>query len=205
MKKFLILFFAIMLCDSAVTYAQNIRSAFVQMPDTLLLLLTQNDRRDCIDFVDAGMRAVVTNRLGGKSELTRLSPDYLCLKTSPTSTMQMRMLPHAAGDSILCVVNSVHAEACNSDIRFYNSKWEELSLFSKPRIKDFFLPSDSLQRYIDMADIYLVKLELSSVSDSLRADYTMPSYMTSDDSTKIAPMLRTLWYNWDGHGYHINK
>ncbi len=201
MKRKSILFLAVMFCAVVGVNAQGIRSAFIEMPDTLMMLLTQNDRRDCIDFVDAGMRAVVTNRLGGKSELTQLYDNYLSLKTSDSSTMQMRLLPCLDGDTVLCVVNTVRAEVPNSEIRFYNNRWEELRLFEKPRIKDFFIPSDTLQRYVDMADIYLVELRLFPQTDSLRANYTMPGYMSKDDSVKIAPMLRTLWYDWDGKSY----
>ena len=40
------------------------RTVFVQMPDSILPLLTEVNRADCIDFLDSHMRAQVTNRFG---------------------------------------------------------------------------------------------------------------------------------------------
>lgn len=206
MKKFFVIFLMVAMVSGMKINAQNVSSVFIEMPDTLMLLLTQNDRRDCIDFMEAGMRAVVTNRLGGKSELKKLTDDFLSVNMSKSSVMQIKLLPYADRDTVICVVNTVCAEACNSVISFYNKNWEkmdEIILFEKPKISDFFIPADTVQRYADMADIYLVRLDLQSESDSLRAEYTMPGYMTKDDSLKIAPMLQPLWYKWNGKGFVI--
>ena len=58
----------------AVASAQEARTLFVHMPDSILPLLTPVNRADCIDFLDSRMRAVVTNRLGGKSEMLTPCP-----------------------------------------------------------------------------------------------------------------------------------
>lgn len=199
MKKLIVLtlFFAV-LCVNA--QAQSLRTLFVEMPDTLLPLLTTNDRKDLIDFWDARMKNSVTNRLDGKSRLTVLSDDYLSIILSRSSSMQIKMLSCEGGDTLLCVVNSVNAEACDSRIHFYNNRWQRVdgNLFAMPEIADFFVQSDSVADLIRMSDIYLVSLNLSSKSDTLRADYTMPQYMTRADSSRVAAQLRTLYYRWTG-------
>ena len=206
MKKLIVLFFMLLHGFGIDVNAQAIRSAFVEMPDTLMLLLTANDRRDCIDFIDAGMRAVVSNRLGGKSELKKLADDFLLINTTESSVMQMKLLPCINGDTVICMVNTVCAEVADSRISFYNRRWEKLSVtkfFETPNISDFFIPSDSVANYKDIADIYLVRLDLQSHSDSLRAEYTMPGYMSDDDSVMVAPMLQPLWYKWNGERFVI--
>ena len=45
----------------------EIRDVFKQMPDSLMPYLSQNNRLDFIDFLDANMKAEVKNRLGGTS------------------------------------------------------------------------------------------------------------------------------------------
>lgn len=200
MKK-LFLILSLLVSNSAIVEAQDICSLFVEMPDSLMPLLTTNDRRDCIDFVDAKMRAVVTNRLDGKSEMTYLGDNLISLKSSGSTTMQMKLLPFNGNDTLICIVNTACAEACSSRIAFYDKKWGVVDgdgIFEYPRIIDFFHSSDSVERYINLADIYLVKLTFSESDDSLRAEYTMPSYMTADDSTRVAPMLRTISYGWNG-------
>lgn len=185
------------------TFAQNLRTLFVDMPEHIMPLLTQNDRRDCIDFLDAGMRAVVTNRLDGKSELLEITDNYLRMNLSGSSSMQIKLLPYG-GDTILCVVNTVSAEASDSRVNFYNRKWEALDdagLFVKPQVSDFIVASDSLPYYKKMADMHLVALSLYATSDSMKAEFTMPAYMVHSDSVKIVPHLRPIIYYWSGCGF----
>jgi len=48
--------------------AQEAKTFFKNMPDSLSPLLTAVNRADCIDFLESKMKAEVTNRFGGKSE-----------------------------------------------------------------------------------------------------------------------------------------
>lgn len=198
MKKLLFPIVSLLIC-SAVS-AQDMRSLFVEMPDSLLPLLTKINREDCVDFLDAGMRARVTNRFDEESELFLFNDSYLHLKTSKNGWMQMKLL-HTASDTVVCVVNSVCAEACDSRIAFFTPQWKQLKseeYFSAPQISDFIVESDSTEYFRNMADIYLVELSLSETSDSLKARYTMPQYMLREDSARIAPHLKTLEYKWNG-------
>ena len=183
--------------------AQDMRAVFLGMPDSIIPLLTENNRADCVDFVDAGMRAQVTNRLGGKSELLKLTGDYLRMKTSSHSIFEMKLLPRTVGDTLLCVVRSVCAEACNSRVSFYTKEWKECKdvPFEYPALKSFFNAGDSLGKVLDIADIYLVELRLSPTAGELEASYTMPAYMSKDDSLFVTKYLRKITYRWDGKGF----
>lgn len=199
--KFLVIIFALF-CGHA--GAQNLRTLFVEMPDTLLPLLTTNDRKDLIDFWDARMTTPVTNRLDGKSRITALTDDFLSLNLTGSSSMQIKRLPCSeGGDTLLCVINTVGGKVSNSRLRIFDNSWREVDVcyFERPAIKDFFTPSDSVAEALDICDIYLVRLSLSAGNDTLRAYYTMPHYMTRADSARIAPQLRTLYYRWTGRRF----
>lgn len=182
--------------------AQNMRTLFVGMPDSIIPLLTETNRADCVDFIDAGMRAQVSNRLNGKSELLQLTDDYLKLKMSSHSTLEMKLLPRIEGDTLICIIRSVCAEACNSIVSFYTKEWKECrggsAYFEYPQIKDFFTASDSLDRMLDIADIYLVELRLSPSGRDIEATYTMPAYMSKSDSAYVSKSLHKIVYRWDG-------
>ena len=94
MKKLLI--FALLFCSQLSLQAQtdslNIREVFKLMPDSLLPYLTQNNRLDMIDFMEAKMKAAVDNQLGGESEMTYLSDDSLCIKMNESMTLELKML-----------------------------------------------------------------------------------------------------------------
>ena len=63
-------------------YAQEAKTCFVNMPDSLSPLLTAVNRADCVDFLASKMKAQVTNTLGGKSEMTELTADYIRIQTN---------------------------------------------------------------------------------------------------------------------------
>ena len=76
-------FSILLLCCALSTNAQNrIGELFKTMPDSLMPLLTTNNRLDMIDFMDAGMKARIDNLLNGESEMTYLSADSLSIKMS---------------------------------------------------------------------------------------------------------------------------
>lgn len=200
MKKILLFSLFIFFAADSYLSAQSMRALFVSMPDSIMPLLTKNNREDCIDFIDAGMQAVVTNRLDSKSELLQFTPNFLHLRTSEAGTMQLKILP-TADDTLVCVINTICAEACDSRIAFYTRKWQPVDSekhFAAPAISDFFLPSDSVGELLDIADIYLVKMSLSADDNSLVAEYTMPRYMLQGDSARVASNLRQLKYSWVG-------
>ena len=198
MKRHL-LFLVSIFCTLSVM-AQDMKTVFVAMPDSIVPLLTKVNREDCIDFLDSNMKAVVKNRFGNVAEMKVLTDDFVEIEPSGASSMQVRMLP-AGGDTLLCVVNTVKAEAADSRISFYTKGWEKVpakGLFEAPAIKDFFASADSAALYADRCDIYLVGLELSQTGNTLTAEYTMPDYMNESDSALIRPLLRRIVYCWNG-------
>ena len=195
-KIFLILLVLCGMLSSA--SAQNMRALFLDAPDAVLPMLPRNVRVDCVDFVEAGMSYPVSNVFDGKSVLKTLTDDYLLLQTTGISTVEMKILPF--GESfIVCVVNSVSAEATDSRIAFYDRNWEKIDTelyFTAPSINNFLSGAD--EKIIDMCDIYLVSLKLDADDTSLVAEYTMPDYMNSEDAAKVRSVLRKIVYRWNG-------
>lgn len=183
--------------------AQDMRSIFLNAPDGIFPLLSGNDRADLVDYIEAGMTAKVTNRLDGTTVLHELEADYLKLATTASSDVQLKLLPFQ-GDTVICMVKTVRAEAADSRIRFYDKEWNLLDgdrMFRFPSISEFF--TSAANEYVDKCDIYLVSLTLSAVDNTLVAEYTMPDYMSVEDSKKVKPLLRKLVYMWNGSCYVI--
>ena len=86
MKRILILIFVLYVCGAA-GRAQDLKTLFVALPDSLSPLLTEVNRADFGDFLESGMKAEVKNRFGNMSEMTKLTSDYLFLKTTSASTL----------------------------------------------------------------------------------------------------------------------
>ena len=200
MKKLLYISLLLLCCGVDVLYAQSMRALFMSAPDGMFPLLTMNNRADCVDYIDAGMEAKVSNRLGGVCRMKTLTADYMLLEPTSVSSVQAKCLPYG-GDTIVCVVKSVKAEAAGSRIEFYDTEWNRLSaadFFDAPAIVDFFISPDSAARYADRCDIYLVKMSLSEKGNILTAEYTMPDYMDESDATLLKPLLHGIVYRWNG-------
>ena len=201
-KLFLILSFV---CAALCVSAQNMRAVFLDAPEWVFPLLTKNCRADLVDFIEAGMKAQVNNKLDGVSVLEELDDDYLNLSTTASSSVQLKLLP-VNGDSIICVVRTVKAEAADSRIYFYDRSWNLLNAdgkFQTPSIRDFFISPSDADELVDICDIYLVAFALSADNETLVAEYTMPAYMNIDDAKKVALLLRKLTYRWNGERFVI--
>ena len=82
MRKLLFISLLLLCCGVNVLHAQGMRALFMSAPDGMFPLLTMNNRADCVDYIDAGMEAKVSNRLGGVCRMKALTADYMLLEPS---------------------------------------------------------------------------------------------------------------------------
>ena len=192
-KLFLIL---LSFCALSAT-AQDMKSVFIAMPDSIVPLLTQVNKEDCVDFLDSNMKAEVTTRFGGTAEMKVLTEDYVFLQTTPSSTLEMKLLPVNDSTKVVCMVKTVCASACDSEIHFYTSDWKGKmavgDFLQKPEQEAFYLPNDSVTEESVLirkkADMHLMKASLSKEDASLTFIYTTPDYLNKEDKKQ---MLRYL-------------
>ena len=192
-----LLLIAVLFCAMPL-FAQNMKSVFIAMPDSITPLLSQVNKEDCVDFLDSNMKAEVTNRFGGKTEMKVLTDDYVLMQTTPGSTLEMKLLPVNDSTKVVCMVKTVCASACDSEIRFYASDWsKEFSkddFLQQPDVETFYLPQDSVTEEYTLirkkADMHLMKVSLSKDDASLTFIYTTPEYMNKEDKEKLLPYLK---------------
>ena len=101
-----------------------IKAFFAQMPDSVVPHMTKNNRLDMMDFMDAKMKAEVTNKLGGKSEMTDMSASYMRITISKSCDMQIRSLHSAAGDTLMAVAITIGAT--DSELFVYDLQWNRI-------------------------------------------------------------------------------
>lgn len=112
----------------------RISDVFRQMPDSLMPYLTANNRLDFIDFLDSNMKAEVSNKTGGTSEMTALTDDSLSIRMSEALRVDMLLLNlDEPIDTIRQVVafletfisDSLYGE---STCQFYSADWKRLTM-----------------------------------------------------------------------------
>ena len=111
----------------------KIQDVFKQMPHTVLPTLSENNRLDMLDFMASQMKAEVTNRLGGKSEMTVLTDTTLIIRMSEALQVEMLLLkPEDAVDAdsrIICLIETFGRDSLSLDsqVSFYTISWDRLN------------------------------------------------------------------------------
>ena len=179
-------------------FAQDMKSIFISMPDSIAPLLTKVNKEDCVDFLAYDMKAEVKNRFGGVTELKVLTDDYLFLQTTANSSMEMKLLPVNDSTKVVCMIKTVCSSACDSEVHFYSSDWKQKLMttdyLSKPEGDMFFLPVDSSDEEYALirkeANVHLLKASLSKEDVSLTFIYTTLDYLNKENKEKLEPYLR---------------
>lgn len=203
MRKISFIILAFGLLTSVPGVAQEAKTWFVQMPDSLSPLLTAVNRADCIDFLESKMKAQVNNRFGRKSEMTELSKDYIRVQMSAQSDWQMKVLATSDTTQVICTVSTVCGSACDSSIRFFTTNWRELpasDFITLPLMDDYFEVSDSIDygSARAQADMLLAKADFSPKDDVLTFTFTTPDYLEKETAEKLKPFLRRpITYTWE--------
>lgn len=128
MRKLFLLLVLVTTCN--LSAQMKMRDVFKQMPDSLVPYLDANNRLDFIDFIDSGMLSEVTNSLGGKSVMQKLTDDALQIQLTESSSLSMRLLDVSeqvdSVNQIVCFIRTYGSDLRESQIAFYSVKWRQL-------------------------------------------------------------------------------
>ncbi len=206
MKK--ILYFFLVSLFAVTVQAQTAKSFFVNMPDSLSPLLTKVNRADFADFLESKMKAAVKNKFDENAEMKTLTKDYIYLQDALGCSTQFKVLPVNDSVNVVCVVNTVCGEACDSDLKFYSADYSTANLNSYitlPSVNDFLVaPSDASKQddFIiarNMIDINLMEAKLSPDNASLIFRSTLLDYLDEASAKLLKPFLRSeIVYDWEG-------
>lgn len=125
----------LLICSSLPLLAQDVlpmADVFKAMPDSLLPYLSKNNRLDMIDFMEAHMKAEVTNLMEGSSEMTALSADSLSLRMSDVLTVGMSLSkveePIDSSRYVVLVrrTYSLNENQAETIVDTYSSAWRHL-------------------------------------------------------------------------------
>ena len=139
MKRLLIYITAAILY-AAGAEAQNMEKLFAEMPDSIVPVMSKTNRLDCIDFFKSKMTGNVQNIFNGRSSISDLDENYLLLKPTSRSLVEMRLYGAGAETKIIAVAYTYMAPARETALAFYTTKWEKLEtadFISLPQKKDF--------------------------------------------------------------------
>ena len=192
-------------------FSADLRTLFVNMPDTILPTLTRNDRLDFLDYMDSGMKARARNRLGGESVMTSFSDNMLTVMTSGSGRTDIVLFERRKGQALICVITTVTARYSDSRLSFFNEDWTPVStesLIDIPVFKDYLTPqalkSDSLDVLEKQSLLRLA--EITPTTEALEFTYTSVDAIGPD-----AALFRDFFipgpvrYTWNGKRFVKGK
>lgn len=145
--------------------ACSMRDFWLHMPDTITPYLDLKLRSELVDYSRMGVQAVVKNKYGELTLIDTFINDFMQLKLSSSSTLQIKRLPSNLGDSLFCVIKTFGDDVKESDVALFNEKWEkvcDVDLYALITI-----PNDSLSpRHVNnsLKDYHIVPLASATLS-----------------------------------------
>lgn len=192
-------------------FPADLRTLFLNMPDSVMPTLTRSDRMDFMDYLDSGMKARARNRLGGESVMTSFSDNMLTVMTSKSGRTDIVLFERKKGPALVCVIRTVTVRYSDSSLSFYNEDWTPVSaesLIDIPVFKDYLTPqalkSDSLDVLEKQSLLRLA--EITPATDALEFTYTSVDAIGQD-----AALFRNFFitgpirYIWNGKRFVKGK
>lgn len=202
MKKILLLSLFV-LCGTTLRAQPNVAQWFQNMPDSLLPLINGNARQALMHAYELRTPALTTDAMGTELKLDTLTEEYLCLRTSEISTLQLRLLHTTDSVTLVAVIRTVMAPARHSSITFYTAQWQQLHWidFPYPTIQQFIGESTEAQR-VAAQFRQMPLIEITAGPSDTRFTLTLSTdELDREGKSKAQQLNRKLQYEWDGNAF----
>lgn len=184
---------------------------FSQMPDSLLPYLTKNNKLDMVDFVNANMKAEITNKLDGLSTMVSLDSTYLKIQMNQAVTLEMKLLQSAellpdSSQWVVCLLKTIGCSGSESRVEFYSSKWTKLDIKSPLdgiSINDLLVKPDTMSiskfnEVVSNPNAYMLSANLSESDNSINIKATT-TLITTEQKDALNPLFCNKKLYWNGY------
>lgn len=106
--------------------AKTMKDLLVSMPDSIVPLLNKNLRTELVELHEMKVKAEVNNLLGETSVMDTITRNFFQIRLDAACSFQVKMLPAAEGDSLLCMVRTFSAPEKDSEVMLFDQQWRTL-------------------------------------------------------------------------------
>ncbi len=106
--------------------AQTIRDVFTSMPDTIISILTHNDRLDLLDYAEANNSTPVKNRFGGSCTIDKMTDKYLHLHLTSQTDVTIKIMDYNGTKAVCLIRTSAIDNKKDSHVSFYSTAWKPM-------------------------------------------------------------------------------
>ena len=190
--------------------AQQMREVWLSMPDSLLGYINNSKRIEAMDYRDMNLKIDVRNLLGGNTLVDTLTADFISVKLTPSSLLQMKLLLREA-DTLVCVVKTVYGPAADSSIAFYTTSWQpvgemlfdtDVSPLEQP-VEKFVAKPDTMtvERFNELQlqfepRLVSIIMPVSGAELSMQMECVMPLPSSELDAAKL--LIKRRNFKWNG-------
>lgn len=200
-----IIFVLIMSMALVSAKSADIRTLFVEMPDSIMPLLVKNNRLDMLDYMDIGMSAKVKNKLGGESEMTLLKDDMISISMTDVTEYDIKLFYGKDSLVTIAVIETVCGGYCDSDVTFYNDKWQPLDkqkLILMPLFNDFLdkklMKQSKNKTAIDEMYYRMMMIDSAPESDVITFTLTTTDAILDEEIRTSIFKTTSISYRWNG-------
>ena len=190
------------------------RHVFEKLHSSALEILPVSVRLDMLDYWDVDSVYKASNVMEGLSWIEKVTPDYLKVRITPVSTLEIKILPAKKSDlamTIYTVGDDVQAQ--DGQIKFYD---EDLDLLNTndylvmPRVKDFFeIPKGSVTKMSEIESMIpfpTIAFTANPENTNIEARLTVEQYINQDDWNIAKLFVKPyIILDWKKDKYKVEK
>lgn len=193
-------------------------SAFARLPLTVLDILRPSTRLDMLDYWNADSVWHAPNTLGGESLLERVGPDYLTVRLTEVSTLQICVLPRWKSHRLPLVMTLYTIggknEGGDTEISFFDSDLNPVSadkFFKAPETKDFFRAAKGSKVKVRELEAQLPFATVSYIGIPgnpfrMMGRLTAGAWLAEEAREALTPyLLKGIEWEWDGQKFVKKK
>ena len=192
----------------------NSRKVFEKLQTSDLEILAPSTRLDMLDYWDVDSVFKASNAMEGLSWLEKVTPDYLKVRITSVSTLEIKILPLKKGKIAMTVYTvGDDVQAQDSQVKFYDENLTELpteKYLVMPQVKDFFeIPKGSMTKMKEIEQMIpfpTIAFSANPDNDDLEARLTVEQYINQDD-WNIAKLFAKpfIKLEWNKEKFKISK
>lgn len=210
MRKFLFSAFIFLFACTAQA-ATGFADIISNMPKEIVPYINDNMRAELVNSIKSGDTIGISSMLQERIAIDTIAADFIRIKATQKTTIQLRLLPVSDSTSIICMVKTLEVPIRESRISFFTTSWSLLeSDYGLPAFTDSATTIDSLtckpddmsedkyKEYLACIDPVVTHADISSADGSITFGLGISPFITSEERSGIMRIIRQKTFKWDG-------
>ncbi|MGN1376091.1 MAG: DUF3256 family protein [Prevotella sp.] len=210
MRKFIFSTF-ILIFACAAHAATNIADIVSSMPKELIPYINDNMKAELVNSVKNGDTISINSMLEEKIAIDSITNDFIRIKATKTTTIQLRLLPVSDSTSIICMVKTLEVPIRKSKVSLFTTSWSPVdSDYGLPTFADTSdtidtltckpedMSEDKFREIVACIDPVVTYADISSADGSITFGLSISPFVTSDERREIKRIIRQKTFKWDG-------